>query len=273
MGEIAISFFGRSNITAIRDTLSEDVIVFLVDNTPGLMRLQRTNCTEQQNAIVKEIRDLMLFNGRANLVNDAAWEDGLTILQWAVDAGDNAIVELLVSIPGVDVNVFYRPLTPLELAVYSCNAGIIEMFGNSPGIVVEKKVQTPLIIAAEIGRTESVEALLKYAAGRLRVNAQDAINMTALHWAARYGHSRIVELLLDYPGIAVNSRNRKGQTPLHIAAAFGHVEVVALLLAFRSVYVNLRDDTGRTALDWANNQKRYRVTRLLQSHVTVIGKK
>ena len=57
------------------------------------------------------------------------------------------------------------------------------------------------------------------------------MNYTALHAAAEFGTTDIINALCDM-GMSVNVRDlRVGQTPLHYAAAAGKIEVALLLLS------------------------------------------
>jgi len=65
------------------------------------------------------------------------------------------------------------------------------------------------------------------------LNASDSLfrddhGFSPLHWAAKYGQFKIVELLLQR-GARVNVVNKGDDTPLHLAAAHGHHDVVRLV--------------------------------------------
>ena len=59
--------------------------------------------------------------------------------------------------------------------------------------------------------------------------AMDKDGNTALHDAARYGHTNVATLLLDR-GATVESKDKFGYTALHDAAWNGHTDVATLLL-------------------------------------------
>ncbi|HEU5227290.1 MAG TPA: sigma-70 family RNA polymerase sigma factor [Ktedonobacteraceae bacterium] len=101
------------------------------------------------------------------------------------------------------------------------------------------------------------------------------IGYTALHEAAAYGHTALVDLLLAF-GANINARTGNGITPLRMAVLYNHVDVVERLLAHgadasgelcraamrdyreivqlllaSNVEVNAQGRSGRTALHWA----------------------
>jgi ankyrin repeat protein/peptidoglycan/LPS O-acetylase OafA/YrhL len=75
-------------------------------------------------------------------------------------------------------------------------------------------------------------------------NLHAAFSITPLSWAAIWGRTNIVTLLLDH-GADVNARDRDGTTALHSAAFFGRDTVVALLLQ-RGADPGAASDAGET---------------------------
>lgn len=63
---------------------------------------------------------------------------------------------------------------------------------------------------------------------------RDDHGFSPLHWAAKEGNTKIVEMLL-LRGARVNTSNRGDDTPLHLAAAHGHRDVVLMVGIF--VYI------------------------------------
>lgn len=68
---------------------------------------------------------------------------------------------------------------------------------------------TPLILAAEAGKTEIVRALLDAGAN---VNAATNRDWTSLHYAIQKGHAETAQLLIDR-GADVTKKNNLGKTP------------------------------------------------------------
>ena len=84
------------------------------------------------------------------------------------------------------------------------------------------------------------------------VNASDEQELTALHLAAREGHARAAEVLLD-AGADPTMAAGDGSTPLHHAARAGATELVAVLVA-RGAHVDDRDALDRTPREVAADE-------------------
>jgi ankyrin repeat protein len=94
--------------------------------------------------------------------------------------------------------------------------------------LLEKGATEDIFAAAIVGHTDKVAAFLKQ--DPKLINARDSGGKTALHWAALYGQTKVMELLLAEKA-DVNSLDEDGFTPLHWAATFNQSEAVKLLLA------------------------------------------
>lgn len=60
-------------------------------------------------------------------------------------------------------------------------------------------------------------------------NIQDKAGYSALHYAALYGHTDCVRMLLSYEA-SPSLRDSRHSSPLHLAAWAGHQDIVKLLL-------------------------------------------
>jgi len=85
--------------------------------------------------------------------------------------------------------------------------------------------------AAVVGHVDKVAAFLKN--DKKLVNARDSGGRTPLHWAALYGQTRVMELLLAEKA-DVNLLDGDGFTPLHWAATFNKRDAVEVLLASKA---------------------------------------
>lgn len=70
-------------------------------------------------------------------------------------------------------------------------------------------------------------------------NCRDDHGFSPLHWAAKEGHSKIVEMLL-IRGARVTATNRGDDTPLHLAAAHGHRDILHMVQIFCNNGINMK---------------------------------
>jgi len=108
-----------------------------------------------------------------------------------------------------------------------------------------------LYIAARKGHRKVVELLLNVRG--VDVNKYDACGYAPLHIAAREGHSSVVKSLLNADGINVNKEVPNRQlTSLHIAAQKGHWTVVELLMSVCGAnvdYVSLFEEVNSKSVE------------------------
>eukprot|EP00938_MAST-03A_sp_MAST-3A-sp1_P007151 g7151.t1 len=104
---------------------------------------------------------------------------------------------------------------------------------KEPGKILRRTIKgglTPMHLVSKHGHREGLKMFLENQGDPL---IEDSKGRLPIHYAARYGHCDIVNLLLDTsPKSKLIERKDKhfGQTSLHYAAAGGHDEVILLLL-------------------------------------------
>jgi hypothetical protein len=96
---------------------------------------------------------------------------------------------------------------------------------------------------------------------------EDYSGRSALHKAAFWGHTDVVEYLLGL-GLDANVKDFNGDTPLHDAARFAHEGVVRALLTHPTVDVSLKNNDGRTPLEVA---KEYSASSVADKHDVIIS--
>ncbi len=144
------------------------------------------------------------------------------------------VVEALLQVQNIDVNIAsVRPLSDVQ----------------------------PLKMAG----TNEAHFVLCFPFQPLEAPQESSTHLTPLHFAAKMGSRRIVDLLLQWPMIELNVQDSRGYTPLHFAAQDGHVEVVQRFLTEGPGRVNFdaRDDQGFTPVWRATWNDRLAVVRLL----------
>jgi len=83
-----------------------------------------------------------------------------------------------------------------------------------------------------------------------------------LNWAAFYGYTEIVQLLLDN-GADINAQNKTGYTPLHHAVENNQKDVVMLLLAAKAD-ASIVNKRGKKPIDTALMNKNNTIVKLLK---------
>ena len=128
------------------------------------------------------------------------------------------------------------------------------------------KADRALIDAVRKGskETEKIERLKQAIAAGADVTAKDKIRGTPLHYAAAYGHKKIVELLIA-AGADVNLKDEEEKTTLHYAAVNGR-KVIGELLIAEGADVNAKDEDGRTPLDATSVFNKAETAALLRKH-------
>ena len=102
--------------------------------------------------------------------------------------------------------------------------------------------------ALEIG--EAAKAVERLLAGGADPNFADAAGRTPLHWAAKFGDSKVITLLIDAGANIEAISEHDGTTPLQAAVEDGKIDKAKLLLA-RGADLDARGRIGWTALHCA----------------------
>ena len=136
----------------------------------------------------------VLIQNRANV--NAQDNRGWTPLIHAASAKDRDILPLLLD-KGADPNIrnktghaalMYATDDPEICRILLAKRADVDIIGEDDGV-------TPLIKASVEGNYRVVEVLLNHKAN---VNARDKDGYTALHWALKFSHNRVAELLKQH---------------------------------------------------------------------------
>lgn len=180
-------------------------------------------------------------------------EFGVTALQQAVRKGNAVIVEAMLAHKGKVDRSDSIGNTLLHEAVESGNVEVVKVLLRNGGNPNRRDWSgfSSLHLAAQQGRTEIVHELLEtFASPRhgveynqrgiregMDIKLQRELDLiraahegcTAMHYAAKYGHKRVVQLLLD-KGAEWDRTTKYAGTVLHVAACNAQKATVQLLL-------------------------------------------
>lgn len=120
---------------------------------------------------------------------------------------------------------------------------------------------TALIEASRYGHSKIVKLLLSKKA---EVNIKNYMGLSALMYAVINRHYDCVELLLKH-GADANAKDNNNDTPLLLAAAKGYFEIVELLLKYHAD-INHYDNDGEDAYKLAIKSRRYNILTLLNKY-------
>lgn len=196
----------------------------------------------------------------ANASVDAADDMGETALIFAATEGHEDTVRLLLRHKADPNGTSGGGWCSLSCAAQDGHEGAIAALLEANAMVdlaVNSKGITALMEAAEQGHLTTAKRLL--AAGA-NVHHRSAKQETALHRATRYGHERLVDLLLKAD--ADTNAAAHGVTPLLKAARYGNTACISALLA-AGADVNATDFNGETALIYAVRSFRSSAAKLL----------
>lgn len=190
----------------------------------------------------------------------------------AASNGDLSIIQALCELFHVDICYFtdIYNTSPLARAVknghlhvvkylyeYTRRKSIKSMYRTRNCDIM---IENALYVASSCNQYEIVEYLIQNMNKGIKHTVKDC---TPLHLAARQGHDRIVQLLLEKGKYNPNTQVYGNYTPLHDAVSNEHENVVKVLLNTKRINVNLTNVNRETAIIIACKKGNFNIVRLL----------
>ena len=255
-------------LTAPEEAYGQDAAAVKTQSHPGKQAISNASPSEEEMKELKILQQLIAAGGDINQEDEAGW----TPLHTVAYKGHGECVKLLLAAPGIDVNRANEyGNTPLILAAKAGHTECVKLLLAAQKIdiyKVEEDGYAPLCgVALGVKKMDENEEPYWVVSS---ANSANHHGNTALHCAAAQGHTEIVRLLIEAPGIDVNKANgwrglsipgcgwgylAQNYTPLLLATANGQVECVKLLLSTPGIYVNWVNSHGETALHLAVKYK------------------
>ncbi|TVY83735.1 Ankyrin repeat domain-containing protein [Lachnellula suecica] len=237
--------------------------IFTLDSS-GLRRIFEEDTPAFHVITYFELPDLIKPLRTHGLPINAQDEQGWTALSYAAHFGKMTMAKALLAEDGIapdHKDAIGR--TPLFIALMSQHVKLVKVFlqqpGVNPDVSLDDSCGTPLAFAAHRGFLDMFTLLLQNGANPASKNKE---GRTPLLIAARGGHVKIVQALLNTGLAKMESGDKNGKTPLMNATERGRIGVVKLLLDAGS-NPNTKDKYGWTALFYALNCGQLEISRLL----------
>ncbi|BFI29885.1 hypothetical protein MPTK2_3g06930 [Marchantia polymorpha subsp. ruderalis] len=180
------------------------------------------------------------------------------------------VLKFLVSIPGIDLNaVDKKGNTPLMVASHCGHVKAVDILleASARMDILNEEGLNCLHAAASAGHTSVVERIV-HKAGLLdmrflNVKSGGDHEWTALHFAVASDRINVLELLLGYPDIVVDTKDNEGCTPLLLATSLGYVQAVKILLR-KGANTQIKNDKELNSMHVAASQGYIEVLKALR---------
>lgn len=185
----------------------------------------------------------------------------------AARTGDLKLVQSLIG--RVDINAQdTENNTALIMATRFGQLHVTQLLLQIPGVNINVKGSlgfTVLMFMPLVTDTEDIVKLLLQKT--IDINAQNDSGWSTLMYAARNNRPQILKQLLAVTGININAQNNKGDTALMLAALVGHRDIIKILLNTPAIDLNIKNKEGKTALMIAQEENQTDAAELIKKKI------
>lgn len=194
---------------------------------------------------------------------DVQDHDGRTPAIHAAQNGNIEIVNALIK-AGADLNIKDKSgYSPLLLAAHYGYTEIVQALWAEKGKVdidiVDIDEVTPLMHAIYNDKIEAAQFLISNISN---INAVNKLGQTALMMAAQEGRKEIIEILVKRKDVDIDLADNQGMTPLMNSVYNNHIEITRLLIS-KIKNINAASEDGITALIIAIQEGNQEITKML----------
>ncbi|GBN29537.1 Ankyrin-1 [Araneus ventricosus] len=275
---------------------SLEIIKFLIHKNADINSRDSSGAKPIHIAAKEGYRDVLDYFLNLGISIDETGENGWTLMHYAA-AGNHSEICKFLSERGADVNAINLDgATPLHVAAEMGNLDVflslleIGAFydardgnGKTPQqvtkswnmrIIITLLFASNMFSAVQNNNRFRLESILTTGLDVLEfnfVNVKNAKNVASIHYAAKKGYERIVEILLTYRANP-NLRTERSWTSLHCAAKGSHFGIVKDLLCNGAVFEAI-SDSGDTPLQYSTDGYIVAILELLKNSFCKIENK
>lgn len=210
---------------------------------------------------IKILKYIVLKGADINVRNNK----NITPLHMACKIGDFQMAKYLID-SGVNYecqdDMYLRPIH--YVSYYEC--GLEENYAKIADLLIQKGVElkkenksewTPVHWASRNGKLK----IIKILSSHVDLNLCDKKNSQAIHVACKFGHSSVVQYLVD-KGVDLETKNNLGDTPIHFACYFNYTSIVKILIKKR-INLEEKDKLGKLPIHIACTKSNWDIVELL----------
>ena len=159
----------------------------------------------------------------------------------ACEKGDLEKVQTILSYGGnINWQGYHIGWSPLHYAANNDNEALLNLALGVPGVDVNSSDQdqeTPLMRACQLGHVNIADLLCH--ADNIDVNLRDSSGRTALLHAVLENHAGCVEVLRATNGVDWNIKDEDGDSALSVAVDQGYAEILKIILSVPKQFLDV----------------------------------